>query len=184
MGVDPALGLPVEGRVLRHVLGLVRLANARVVGRRAGGLQVVVEVSPPGRRVRTVQRWEGKGRPLGCVDCGGASRVAWSRNLGPALLTVPVVWCVGPKVGHERLAGADRRLDELEAAVADLRGLIPRVDDLLRFSQRGDPDGAVGSLLEVAGLVVVPLMHGRGQPVPSVRHALGVQSVRPNFRPL
>ena len=33
------------------------------------------------------------------------------------------MWRVGSEVGDERLAGAHRRLDELDAAVADLRSL-------------------------------------------------------------
>ena len=86
--------------------------------------------------------------------------------------------CVGSEVGDEGLPGFDGGLDELEAAVADLRGLVPLVHDVLGAAEVGDPDGAVGPLLEVAGLVVAALLHlhHRGpNPVKSIRYALRSQ---------
>ena len=87
--------------------------------------------------------------------------------------------CVGSEVGDEGLPGFDGGLDELEAAVADLRGLVPLVHDVLGAAEVGDPDGAVGPLLEVAGLVVAALLHlhHRGpNPVKSIRYALRSQT--------
>ena len=87
--------------------------------------------------------------------------------------------CVGSEVGDEGLPGLDGGLDELEAAVADLRGLVPLVHDVLGAAEVGDPDGAVGPLLEVAGLVVATLLHlhHRGpNPVKSIRYALKSQT--------
>ena len=81
--VDPARGLGVEGRVLGHVLRLVRLALARVVGRRAGRLQVRVEVSPPRRGV-------------------GAKYVQGGEIGYAVLFVVPIiVSSIPPYLGHE-----------------------------------------------------------------------------------